>query len=103
MNQYYQRIAELCRQAGVTVGKMCTDLNIRQSVLSDLKAGRTKTLSTETLTKIANYFNTSMDVLLGNSVPEVGTITEEDRALLSAYQQAAPELRAAVRRVLGLE
>lgn len=37
------------------------------------------------------------------NVPESDTLSEESLRLLTAYQQAAPELQAAVRRVLGLE
>ena len=80
MNQYYQKISDLCTQSGLTVRKMCTDLNIRQSVLSDLKAGRTKKLSTETLSKIASYFNVSMDDLLGRPVSASDTAKKQQAA-----------------------
>ena len=74
MNQYYQNISVLCSQSGVTIGKMCADLGIRQSVLSDLKVGRTKKLSTETFSKIANYFNVSIDDLLGRPVSNSNSV-----------------------------
>ncbi len=80
MNQYYQKISDLCAQSGLTIRKMCTDLNIRQSVLSDLKAGRTKKLSTETLSKIATYFNVPMDDLLGRTVSDSDTVQSRQAA-----------------------
>ena len=67
MNDNYNKILSLCQKHSITVGKMCTELNIRQSVLSDLKAGRTKALSTETLAKISSYFSVSIDALLDTS------------------------------------
>ena len=62
--------------------------------------------------QIAEALNTTTEYLLtGNgpkvktpvAVSEMDTISPEDQRLLSAYQQAGPELQAAVRRVLGLE
>ena len=51
---------------------MCADIGISKSMLSDLKMGRKKTLSAETLAKIANYFSVSVDSILqaGNFVDE---------------------------------
>lgn len=45
---------------------MCRKLNINRSTLSELKAERTKTLSTNAISTIATYFDVSTDYLLGN-------------------------------------
>ncbi len=45
MNTLYERIEQLCQEHGITPGKLCSEINIRRSVLSDLKAGRKKGLS----------------------------------------------------------
>ena len=66
MNELHNKITLLCREAGITTYKLCKEIGIRESVISDLKTGRKKGLSSETLSKIAEYFNVSVDYLLGN-------------------------------------
>ena len=63
MNTLYERIEQLCQEHGITPGKLCSEINIRRSVLSDLKAGRKKGLSFDTLSRIANYFQIPLDSL----------------------------------------
>lgn len=63
MNTLYEKIEQLCRDHGITPGKLCSEINIRRSVLSDLKAGRKKGLSFDTLSRIANYFQIPIDSL----------------------------------------
>ena len=46
---------------------MCKEAGVPRSALSDYKAGRIKTLSADKLSKIAAYFNVSVDYLLGNT------------------------------------
>lgn len=65
MNNLYNNIRYLCETANMTDGKLCTEIGIRRSLLNDLKMGRKQSLSAETLTKIADYFDVSVDYLLG--------------------------------------
>lgn len=65
MDNLYSKISRLCNQANINVTKMCTDAGVSRGALSDLKLGRTKTLSSSTLQKIATYFNISVDYFLG--------------------------------------
>lgn len=64
MNKTYREIESLCERKGITVNKLCTEIGIRNSLLSDFKSGRTKKLSTQTLTKIATYFKIPIDELV---------------------------------------
>lgn len=64
MNETYKTIESLCVSSGITVNKMCTEIGISNSVLSDFKKGRTHKLSTKTLEKISLYFNVPIDDLL---------------------------------------
>ncbi len=57
----YDRIEELCKKKNINVTKLCSDCSIPRAKLSDFKNGRTKTLSFETLSKIADYFEVSVD------------------------------------------
>lgn len=64
MTDLYSNIHALCEKEGIKDGTLCGNIGIRRSFLSELKAGRTKSLSTEVLSKIASYFNVSVDYLL---------------------------------------
>ena len=60
----YERIAELCRVKGVSPSRMCLDLGLSKSTMSDMKAGRTKGITTATAQKIADYFGVTVGYLL---------------------------------------
>ncbi len=57
----YEKIQELCENKGVRVAQLCRETGIPKSTISELKQGRTKTLSTQNLIKIAQYFEISLD------------------------------------------
>ncbi len=67
MADMYSKIEQLCKENNTNITAMCRLLDISRSTLSELKAGRTKTLSAEYTTKIASYFHVSVDYLLGKS------------------------------------
>lgn len=68
MSDLYNRIYKLCTQKGISIAKMCSELSISRGNLTELKMERIKTLRTENLTKIADYFSVSIDYLLtGNN------------------------------------
>ena len=85
MSSLYENIAELCAQNNISVYKLCTDLGMRNSVISDLKTGRKKGLNSETLSKIADYFGTPVDYILGNTpkekTPAVTVYDEHDNII----------------------
>lgn len=56
----YEKIYQLCEERGIKPGKLCSEISIPKSTLTELKTGRTKSLSTQTLSKIAQYFNVSL-------------------------------------------
>jgi len=64
MGDLYEKVSFLCNSRGITVYKMCKEIGIRGSILSDLNCGRKKNLSAETLSKIADYFGVTVDYLL---------------------------------------
>ena len=64
MVNMYEIIEALCKDKGIKPGKLCTDLGISRGIMSDLKAGRTKKLSAENISKVAAYFDVSTDYLL---------------------------------------
>ena len=65
MGTLYERIITLCKEQGITGGRMCTDLKMSKGTLTDLKMGRQKSLSAEKAQKIASYLSVSVGYLLG--------------------------------------
>lgn len=89
MGTLYERLSLLCEQRGIKGGRMCVDLGISKSLMTDLKSGRKKGVNAETAQKIASYFGVSVGYLLGEEekikADPVGTaerhiemITDED-------------------------
>ena len=76
----YNRIIELCKSKGVSGSRMCLDLGLSKSTLSDIKSGRKKGISVPTAQKIADYFGITVDELYGREVQEEKekTATESD-------------------------
>ena len=59
-----QRLAELRRQKGVTQMKLSLDMNITQKMISAYERGKNEP-SIDMLKRMAAYFNTSVDYLVG--------------------------------------
>ena len=79
MGTLYERINTLCEAKGVSGSRMCLDLGLSKSTMSDLKYGRTKGMSTATAAKIASYFDVSVDYLLGEEdKKEKPTVQKDD-------------------------
>lgn len=78
MSNLYECIMKLCADKGISGYKMCADTGISRGLLTDLKAGRKKTITTGTAQKIADYFEVSVDYLLGNETEKAPTLTKKD-------------------------
>lgn len=85
MVEMYSRINDLCKAKGTNVTAMCRELDIARSSLSELNRGRTKSLSYEYISKIANYFDVSPDYIAGKTdIKEKAPIlTEKDERDIS--------------------
>ena len=68
MTDIYARIEQLCRKKNINVTALCSGCKIPRASLSDYKTGKKKSLSAETLAKIAEYFGVSVDYLMGAPV-----------------------------------
>ena len=67
----HERIITLCESRGVKGGKMCTDIGISKSTLTDLKMGRKNGLSAKNAQKIASYLGVTVGYLLGETENEI--------------------------------
>lgn len=61
----YDKIQELCKNANLSVNKMCIKAGIRSSVLYDLKSGKKSDLNRKTAEKIATALEITVDELYG--------------------------------------
>ena len=77
----YERIIELCKANGVSGSRMCLDLGLSKSTLSDIKSGRKKGISTTTAQKMASYLGVSVGYLLGEEETEKAPTVSGERAV----------------------
>lgn len=54
------------KELGIKGSKMCDDLGISRSTLTELRKGRATTLKADRAAAIANYLGVTVDYLLGN-------------------------------------
>lgn len=86
MSELYKRLASLCEEKGITGYRMCKDLSIQPSIVTDLKMGRRSGLKAETANKIAEYFGVTVGYLLGETdqkqkTPAVTVYDEHDNII----------------------
>ena len=65
----YDLIEELCMKKGINITTLCKECKIPRSTMTDYKKGRIKSLSTDTLCKIADYFDVTVGYLCGAPMP----------------------------------
>lgn len=68
MSDMYEKILMLCEENGIKPGRLCADTGLSRGLMTDLKMGRTQTLSAKNVKKVADYFNVTTDYLLGFTV-----------------------------------
>ena len=78
MGTLYERINALCKAKGVSGSRMCLDLGLSKSTMSDLKSGRIKGISIPTAQKIAGYFGISVDELYGEEAKKEKPTVQDD-------------------------
>lgn len=91
----YERIVELCRNKGVSPSRMCLDLGLSKSTMSDMKAGRTKGITTATAQKMSSYFGVSIDYLLEEGSQKEKPLVNDDKELTEYLEmlKTRPECR----------
>lgn len=92
----YNRIALLCDKKQTNVTALCKEVGISRSLFTELKSGRTKTISFEKAKKIADYFGVTVDYLITGEekekTPPVGEIlTEGEQMLVELFRSASED------------
>lgn len=77
----YKSILSLCQENGIKGGKMCVDLGLSKSLMTDLKSGRKKGITAETAQKIADYFSVSVDRVLNGPEAKKAPTPEDERTV----------------------
>ncbi len=80
MSNLYNRLQELCERKGISGYRMCKDVGIQPSIMTDLKMGRRSSMKAETAQKVAEYFGVTVGYLLGHQDKGGDGITFEDGA-----------------------
>lgn len=111
MVNLFARIQSLCEQKNIRPGRLCDDLGLSRSLMTDLKMGRKKTVQAETAQKIAEYFGVSVGYLLGNdatitasggSVGRSDILDDVDVAFYGQYKELSDEEKETVRDMVQL-
>lgn len=108
-NVIYNNIKALCdnHTPRISISKMCVDLGLSKSLGTKLKAEPEKGINSETAQKIADYFNVSVDQILGSAQKEKTPTPEgernENERILDAIEKTDPATREVVLRLLGLQ
>lgn len=62
-----ERIEALLRERGISGARMCAELGMSRSFMTELRKGRAKGVSAETAARIADYLGVTTDYLLGKT------------------------------------
>ena len=66
---FFDKYSELCKKKGKTPTGVAIELNVSRATVNYWKNGNVP--KQDTLIKIANYFNVSVDYLLGNEEQKI--------------------------------
>lgn len=88
MSDLYNRIISLCKEKNVSGYRMCKDIGIQPSILTDLKMGRQNGLSAKNADKMAAYFAVSVGYLLGTDTKKAPTQDGERKITLDDFTYA---------------
>ena len=107
MDNLFDRIQTLCSNKGIRPGRLCDELGLSRSLMTDLKMGRKKTVNAETAQKIAGYLGVSVGYLLGQeaatqSKPASDLLDEVDVAFYGEYKELNDEEKETVRDMVRL-
>lgn len=102
MSSMYQIIQSLCESKGITGYRLCKDVGISPSHLTEMKMGRHENLSTKNAQKVADYFGVTTAYLLGEeeevikkapSLSEERVLDEYEKEFLELSKDLPPEMK----------
>ncbi len=97
-----ERIKMLSKEKGITVNQLLSQAGLGRNTMSNFKTSMPKV---DTLTKIADCLDCSLDYLSGRASTPNGSIDDlpqKEKRLISAYRNQ-PDIQLAVDRLLGID
>lgn len=88
MSELSEKIDYLLRQKFVTGYKMCQELGLSRSFMTELRKGRAKSINVTTAKKIADYFGVTVGYLLGDEQKENPAQKSEPEITLDDFTYA---------------
>lgn len=94
MSILYDRISKLCNERNITGYRLCKDVGIQPSIITDLKMGRKEGMSAKNADKIAAYFSVPVSYLLGTDNQELAetekapALTKKDERDIADFMEA---------------
>lgn len=88
-------LKKLREERGITQLKLATDLNLVKSTICQYEKGN-RDLGVTMLIKLSDYFNVSIDYLVGRTEQEVNAVeeyTEQEKRLIKAYRALIPSMQ----------
>ena len=82
MGIVYERLKELCDKRGISGYKMCKDIGLQPSTMTELKMDRKHSLSAKSLAKVSEYFGVPMSYIAGDT-DELVFLNEDEKVYLS--------------------
>lgn len=96
MGDVYRILESLLQERGISGGKMSADLGMSRSFMTELRKGRAKSITADTAKKIANYFDVSVEYLLGEDTEKAPTTdgerNDDERLKAAFFEGADPSL-----------
>lgn len=104
MENLYTRIESLCNEKGIRPGRLCDEMNLSRSLMTDLKMGRKKTVNAQTAQKIADFLGVSVAYLLGQSQQRSSQdiLDQVDVAFYGEFKELNDEEKETVRDMVRL-
>ena len=104
MDSLFTRIESLCEEKNIRPGRLCDELGLSRSLMTDLKMGRKKTVNAQTAQKIADFFGVSVAYLLGQSQERASedVLDKVDVAFYGEYKELNEEDKETVRDMVRL-
>ena len=105
MDNLFVRIESLCQEKSIRPGRLCDELGLSRSLMTDLKMGRKKTINAETAQKIAEFLGVSVGYLLGQSEDrseQTDILDKVDVAFYGEYKELNEEDKETVRDMVRL-
>lgn len=105
MDNLFTRIESLCEEKSIRPGRLCDELGLSRSLMTDLKMGRKRTVNAQTAQKIAEFFGVSVGFLLGQNqdrYAQADILDKVDVAFYGEYKELNEEDKETVRDMVRL-